>query len=72
MNQVFYVKDMSTKPKKGKTKDNGSDIEPKLYIVLSGKRNIVGIEDRSDMLEDCEKNDRIPPFIVNSCSSLIR
>ena len=68
---MFYVKDMSTKLKKCKN-NNDSDNEPKRHIVLSGKRNIVGIEDRSDMLEDCEKNDRIPPFIVNSCSSLIR
>ena len=29
--------------------------EPKRYIVLSGKINIVGIEDKSDMSEDYEK-----------------
>ena len=28
VNQVFYVKDMSTKPKKGKNNDNNSDNEP--------------------------------------------
>jgi hypothetical protein len=39
VNQVFYVKDMSTKPNKGKTNDNSSDNEPKHHIVLSGKRN---------------------------------
>ena len=39
VNQVFYVKDMSTKPKKGKTNDNGSDNEPKRHIVLLGKRH---------------------------------
>ena len=54
VNQVFYVKDMSTKPKKGKNNDNDSDNESKRHIVLSGKRNIVGIEDRSDMSEDYE------------------
>jgi hypothetical protein len=43
VNQVFYVKDMSTKPKKGKTNDNSSDNEPKRHIVLSGKSNIVEI-----------------------------
>jgi hypothetical protein len=39
VNQIFYVKDMSTKPKKGKTNDNGSDNEPKHHIVLSGKKH---------------------------------
>ena len=71
VNPVFYVKDMSTKPKKGKNNDNDSDNEPKHHIVFFGKRNIVGIEDRSDMSEDYEKNDGIPPFIVNSDSSIL-
>jgi hypothetical protein len=40
--QVFYVKDMSTKPRKRKNKPtNTSYDEPKRHIVLSGKRNIV-------------------------------
>ena len=39
VNQVFYVKDMSTKPKKGKTNDNGLDNEPKRHIVLLGRRH---------------------------------
>jgi len=30
----------------------------------------VGIEDMSDMLEDYEKNDRIPPFTVNNNPSI--
>ena len=68
---MFYVKDMSTKPKKGKNNDNDSDNEPKHPIVLLGKRNIVGIEDRSNMLEDYEKNDKILPFIVNSDPSIL-
>ena len=52
--QVFYVKDMSTKPKKRKNMQttNTSDDEPKRHLVLSGKRNIVGVEDKTDMLED--------------------
>ena len=65
VNQAFYVKDMSTKLKKGKN-DNVSYNEPKQYIVLSGKRNIMGIKDRFDMSEDYEKNDGILAFIVNS------
>ena len=71
VNQVFYVKDMSTKPKKGKNNNNDSNNEPKCHIVLSGKRNIVGIEDRSDMSEDYEKNDGISPFTVNSDPSVL-
>ena len=56
VNQVFYVKDMSTKPKRGKN-NNDPINEPKRHIVLSGKRNIMGIEDKYDMSEDYEKND---------------
>ena len=54
VNQVFYVNDMSTKPKREKN-DNDSTKEPKRHIVLSGKRVTVGIEDKSDMSEDYEK-----------------
>ena len=64
--QVFYVKDMSTRPRKRKDKEaNGSYDEPKCHIVLSGKRNIVGVDDKTDMSEDYEKFDEIAPFIVN-------
>ena len=44
VNQVFYVKDMSTKQKRGKN-NNDPIYEPKRHIVLSGKRNIVEIEE---------------------------
>ncbi|KAM0846372.1 hypothetical protein ACQ4PT_055707 [Festuca glaucescens] len=64
--QVFYVNDMSTKPRKRKNKEmNTSYDEPKRHIVLSGKRNIVGVEDKTDMSEDYNKFDEIPPFTVN-------
>ena len=57
MSQVFYVKDMSTKSKRGKNEDINLMInEPKSHIVLSGKINIVGIKDKSDMSEDYERN----------------
>ena len=47
---VFYVKDMSTKPRKRKDKEaNTSYDEPKAPHSLSGKRNIVGVEDKTDM-----------------------
>jgi hypothetical protein len=50
--QVFYVKDMSTKPRKSKDKEaNTSYGEPKHHIVLSGKRNIVDRRTR----QTCQK-----------------
>ena len=71
VSQVFYVKDMSTKPKRGKNDDHSIINEPKCHIVLSGKRNIVGIEDKSDMSGDYERDDRILPFIVNKDPSIL-
>ena len=44
--QVFYVKDISREPKKGINKQKK---ELKQHIVLSGKRNIVGVEDKTDL-----------------------
>src|SRR5215216_1266113 len=64
--QVFYVKDMSTKLRKRKDKEaNTSYDEPKLHIVLLGKINIVGVDDKTDISEDYEKFDEIAAFIVN-------
>jgi len=63
------VKDMSTKRKRGKN-DNKTN-EPKCHIVLSGKRNIVGIEDKSDISEDYERDDRITPFNVTKDPSIL-
>jgi len=71
VSQVFYVKDMSTKPKRGKNDDHSIVNEPKRHIVLSGKRNIVGIEDKSDMSGDYKRDDRILPFIVNKEPSIL-
>ena len=62
---------MSTKPKKGKNDKDQINVQPKRHIVLSGKRNIMGIEDRSDMSKDYEKEDRIVPFIVNKDPSIM-
>ena len=69
VNQVFYVKDMSTKPKRGKN-NNDPINEPKRHIVLSGKRNIVRIEDKSNISEDYEKDDQITPFTVTKDPSI--
>ena len=41
------------------------------HIVLSGKRNIVGVDDKIDMSEDYEKFDEIDPFIVNIDPSIM-
>ena len=60
--QVIYVKDMSTKPRKRKDKEaNTSYDEPKRHIVLSGKRDILGVEGKTDMSEEYEKFHEIPP-----------
>ena len=58
--------DMDSKPKrKRKNKQiNTSNDEPKRHIVLSGKRNIVGVEDMTDMSEDYNKFAEIQPFAV--------
>ena len=69
--QVFYVKDMSTQPRKRKDKKtNTSCGEPKRHIVLSGKRNIVGVEDKTDMSEDYNNFEEIPPFRVKTDPSI--
>ena len=61
--QVFYIKDISSKPKKGINKQK--DHESKQYIVLSGKRNIVGVEDKTYLSEEYNNFVVIPPFEVN-------
>ncbi|XP_039802943.1 uncharacterized protein LOC120639098, partial [Panicum virgatum] len=61
--QVFYIKDMSSKPKKGINKQKD---EPKRHIVLSGKRNIVGVEDKTDFSEEYNNFVAIPAFEVNA------
>nr|ABA97098.1 transposon protein, putative, CACTA, En/Spm sub-class [Oryza sativa Japonica Group] len=55
--QVFFVKDRSSKGKKGR-----GPYEPKRHVVRSGKRKIVGVEDKTD--EDYDQLDGQPPFTV--------
>jgi hypothetical protein len=70
--QILYVKDMSTKPRKRKDKKtNTSHDETKCHIVLSGKRIIMGVEDKTDMSEDYNKFDEIPPFRVNTDPTIL-
>jgi hypothetical protein len=73
MARVFYVKDMSTKQRKRKDKQMNTPYdESKRHIVLSGKRNIVGLEDKRDMSEDYNKFHEIPPFRVNTDPSIFK
>ena len=70
--QVFYVKDMSTKPRKRKDKEADTSYgEPKRHIVLLGKRGIVGLEGKTDMSKDYEKFHEIPPFKVKADPSTL-
>jgi hypothetical protein len=64
--QVFYVKDMSTKMRKRNQQKKTSSDEPKRHIVLSGKRNIVGVDDKIDMSVDYNKFHKILPFKVKT------
>ena len=65
--RVFYVKDMSIEPRKRKDKEvNTPYDEPKRHIDLSGKRDIVGVEGKTDMSKDYEKFHEIPPFKVKA------
>ena len=62
---------MSTKPRKRKHKEpNASYDESKRHIVLFGKRNIMGVDDKTDISQDYEKFDEIAPFIVNIGASI--
>jgi hypothetical protein len=69
--QVLYVKDMSSKPRKINQQKNISTEEPKRHKVLSGKRNIMGVDDKTDMLEDYSKFHEIPPFTVKIDPSML-
>nr|CAE05049.2 OSJNBa0049H08.10 [Oryza sativa Japonica Group] len=62
--QVFYMKDMSSKGKKGRGPD-----EPKRHVVFPGKRKIVGVEDKTD--EDYDQLDGQPPFTVTIDPSIL-
>ena len=66
--RVFYVKDMSSKPKKNHGK---FDDEPKRHIVLSGKRKIIGVEDISDKSEDFDHFGDRPLFSVDVDPSIL-
>ena len=50
---------------------NTSDNEPTRHIILSGKRNIVGVEDKTNMSTDYNMFDEIPPFTVKIDPSIL-
>ena len=66
--QVFYVMDISSKPRKNSAK---SDDEPKRHIVLPRKRKIIGVEDISDKSEDFDQFGDRPPFSVDVNPSIL-
>jgi predicted ribonuclease toxin of YeeF-YezG toxin-antitoxin module len=73
--QVFYVHDMSSKPKKDKsrnktTKDKADGDEPKHHIVLAGKKKIVGVDDVTDE-EEYNKVEDMTPFAVEVDTSIL-
>ena len=67
--QVFYVQDMSSKPKNDKsrnksTKDKLDADEPKRHIALAGKRKIVGVDDVTNE-EEYNKVEDMTPFAMD-------
>lgn len=69
--QVFYVMDMSTKPKrKLQTNDVPSETVPKRHIVLPGKQKVMGVEDINDE-EDYDQLQDAPPFSVHVDTSTL-
>ena len=54
---------MPSKRKKGMNKQTN---EPKIYIVVLGKRNIVEVEDKTDLSEDYNNFVDISPFVINA------
>jgi hypothetical protein len=69
--QVFYVKDMSTKTRKRNQQKKTSSDESKRHIVLSRKRNIMGVDDKTDMSVDYNKFHEILPFKVKTDPSVL-
>jgi hypothetical protein len=61
VHQVFYVKDITSKPK---NKNPEGPQEPKRHIVLPGKRVNAGVKDRTDKSDDYDQFDGMPPFAV--------
>jgi len=51
VNQVFYVKDMSTKPKRGENENHPINDEPKRHIVLQRKET--SLESKTN--QTCQK-----------------
>jgi hypothetical protein len=60
------MKDMSIIPQIKKVDDKKIiDNEPKRHIVLPGKRKLVGVKDKTNISEDYDQFDDVPPFSLN-------
>ena len=72
--QVFYVQDMSSKPKKDKSRNKpsflGAGDEPKCHIVLVGKRKFVRVDDVTDE-EEYDKGEDMTFFEVEVDTSIL-
>ena len=72
--QVFYVQDMSSKPKKDKSRNKssfvGAEDEPKRHIVLAAKRKIIGVDNVTDE-EEYNKVKDMTPFAVEVDTSIL-
>jgi hypothetical protein len=62
---------VSTKTRKRNQQKNTSSDKPKRHIVLLGKRNIVGVDDKIDMSVDYNKFHEILPFQVKTDPSIL-
>ena len=71
--QVFYVHDMSSKPRTDNSRNKssfvGSGDEPKYHIVLAGKRKIMGVDDVTDE-EENNKVEDMTPFVMEVDTSI--
>jgi hypothetical protein len=68
VHQVFYVKDMTSKPK---NKNPKGPQEPKRHIVLPVKTVIMGVEDITDKSDDYDQFNGMPPFAVEVDPSIL-
>jgi hypothetical protein len=62
VHQVFYVKDMTSKPKNTNPQEGAQ--QPKRHILFPGKRVIVGVKDKTDKSGDYDQFGGMPPFAV--------
>ena len=69
--QVFYVKDMSSKQIRKVANKSVEDQEPKRHIILPGKRKIVGVEDKTNISDDYDQFNDLPPLSIDVDPSIL-